>query len=51
MHLRSILSTAVAIAVCSSLQGADAVEASKRLSASDFADHIADGATYVPVLA
>ncbi|KAF9366311.1 hypothetical protein BGX34_004236 [Mortierella sp. NVP85] len=47
MRLRSILSAAVAIAVSSSLQGADAAEASKRLSASDFADHIADGATFV----
>ncbi|KAG0006786.1 hypothetical protein BGZ65_003726 [Modicella reniformis] len=48
MHFRSILSAAIAIAVCpSSLQGADSSMASKRLTASDFAAHIAEGATFV----
>ncbi|KAI7831360.1 thioredoxin-like protein [Gamsiella multidivaricata] len=48
MLIHSILSTAIAIAVCSSsLQGAEASAASKALKGSDFAATIAEGATFV----
>ncbi|KAG0219910.1 thioredoxin-like protein [Mortierella sp. GBAus27b] len=47
MHFRSILSAAVAIAVCSSLQSVEASKASKRLTSSDFSASVADGATFI----
>ncbi|KAG0250398.1 hypothetical protein BG011_008386 [Mortierella polycephala] len=46
MLLRNALSAVLAIAVCASIQGIDASDASKSLTGSDFASGIAKGTTF-----